>query len=237
MLASEQKPDLLAPMGSNANNDINQSSDIFNQSISPAPSNPFASQFFSPVSQQSLTPENTITTPAIDTNIINDSSIPEKPDILPNNSEQPIFITASNSDVEKVMPNNPIIDNPNMSKLLEVDTPDPQQKSLESSPLSNNLTTEEALPVTIAETTNIEPMHQVVGSMENQPIIITDYNKQYDPVLPESMVPQTPQIDFKQIINMIRDLNDKIEAYGYEIDTEEYDLTDIYQVIIKITKK
>lgn len=238
MLASEQKPDLLAPMGSNSNDNMNQSSDIFNQSISPAPtSNPFASQFFSPVSQQSLTPDNTITTPSIDTNIINDPSISEKSDILPTNVEQPIFITASSSDVEKVMPNNPIIDNPNMSKLLEVDTPDSQQKNLDPSLLSNNLITEESLPVTIAESANIEPTHQVVGSMENQPIIITDYNKQYDPVLPESMVPQTPQIDFKQIINMIRDLNDKIEAYGYEIDTEEYDLTDIYQVIIKITKK
>lgn len=240
MLASEPKPDLLAPMGSNSNsnNDMNQSSDIFNQSISPSPTtNPFASQFFSPTSQQSLTPDNTIVAPSFDTNINSDSIIPEKTDILPNNSEQPIFITATNSDVEKVMPNNPIIDNPNMSKLLEVNNQETQQINNEPTLLSNNLISDDTLPTTIAETANISPAHQVVGSMENQPIIITDYNKQYDPVLPESMVPQAPQIDFKQIINMIRDLNDKIEAYGYEIDTEEYDLADIYQVIIKITKK
>lgn len=238
MLASEQKPDLLAPMGSNNNNGMTQSSDIFSQSISPSPtSNPFASQFFSPVSQQSLTPDNTITNQSNDINLTNDAIIPEKTDIPSSNFEQPIFITASNSDVEKAMPNNPIIDNPNMSKLLEVDNQESQQNNLNQSIVSNSLTTDEPLPVTIAETANLNPAHQVVGSMENQPIIITDYNKQYDPVLPESMTSQSPRIDFKQIINMIRDLNDKIEAYGYEIDTEEYDLNDMYQVIIKITKQ
>lgn len=238
MLASEQKPDLLAPMGSNNNNGMTQSSDIFSQSISPSPtSNPFASQFFSPVSQQSLTPDNTITNQSNDINLTNDAIIPEKTDIPSSNLEQPIFITASNADVEKAMPNNPIIDNPNMSKLLEVDNQESQQNNLNQSIVSNSLTTDEPLPVTIAETANLNPAHQVVGSMENQPIIITDYNKQYDPVLPESMTSQSPRIDFKQIINMIRDLNDKIEAYGYEIDTEEYDLNDMYQVIIKITKQ
>ncbi len=68
-----------------------------------------------------------------------------------------------------------------------------------------------------------------------QPIIITDYSKQYDPVLPESAKP-VERVDFKKIIGLVRQLNDTIEKCGYSIDTEEYDLEDEYQVIIKINK-
>ena len=69
-----------------------------------------------------------------------------------------------------------------------------------------------------------------------QPIIITDYNKQYDPVLPASEKP-VEKVDFKQIINLIREVNDTIEKCGYTIDTEEYDLENEYQVIFKINKE
>ena len=68
-----------------------------------------------------------------------------------------------------------------------------------------------------------------------QPIIITDYSKQYDPVLPQSQQP-VEKIDFKQIISLIRDVNDTIEKCGYTIETEEVDLEDEYQVVFKINK-
>ena len=67
------------------------------------------------------------------------------------------------------------------------------------------------------------------------PIIITDYNKQYDPVMPEE-TNKTPDIDFKTIINLIRQCADTIEKCGYKIDTEEYDLEGKYQVVFKIDK-
>lgn len=70
---------------------------------------------------------------------------------------------------------------------------------------------------------------------EVRPIIITDYSKQYDPVLPEHQQ-KAEKIDFKQIINLIRDVTSTIEKCGYELDTEEYDLEDTYQVIFKINK-
>ncbi len=69
-----------------------------------------------------------------------------------------------------------------------------------------------------------------------QPIIITDYNKQYDPVLPASAQP-VEKVDFKQIINLIRELNNTIEKCGYTIETEEYDLEKEYQVVFKINKE
>ena len=69
-----------------------------------------------------------------------------------------------------------------------------------------------------------------------QPIIITDYNKQYDPVLPESSIPTVEKVDFKEIINIIRECSTKIEQFGYKIDVEEYDLSTTYQVVFKIEK-
>ena len=69
-----------------------------------------------------------------------------------------------------------------------------------------------------------------------EPIIITDYSKQYDPVMPEQSQPETPKISFREVINLIRECSDKIESYGFKIDVEEYDLTNMYQVIFKIEK-
>ena len=69
-----------------------------------------------------------------------------------------------------------------------------------------------------------------------EPIIVTDYSKQYDPVMPESQ-PKAPDIDLKTIINLIRQCSDTIEKCGYKIDTEEYDLENMYQVVFKIDKR
>lgn len=69
-----------------------------------------------------------------------------------------------------------------------------------------------------------------------EPIIITDYSKQYDPILPSSLNQAAEKVDFKQIIGLIRQLTETIEKCGYEIDAEEYDLDDTYQVIFKIEK-
>jgi len=68
------------------------------------------------------------------------------------------------------------------------------------------------------------------------PIIVTDYSKQYDPVMPEQQQTKTLDIDFKTIINLIRQCSDTIEKCGYKIDTEEYDLENMYQVVFKINK-
>ena len=68
-----------------------------------------------------------------------------------------------------------------------------------------------------------------------EPIIITDYSKQYDPIMPETKI-ETPVVDFKEVINAIRECSNKIEKYGFKIDVEEYDLANLYQVIFKIDK-
>ncbi len=68
-----------------------------------------------------------------------------------------------------------------------------------------------------------------------EPIIVTDYSKQYDPVMPEAQ-PVQPKVDFKEVINAIRECSSKIEQYGFKIDVEEYDLANLYQVVFKIEK-
>ena len=69
-----------------------------------------------------------------------------------------------------------------------------------------------------------------------EPIIITDYSKQYDPVMPQTDLPATPKVEFKEVISTIRECSKKIEQYGFTLDVEEYDLENIYQVIFKINK-
>ena len=68
-----------------------------------------------------------------------------------------------------------------------------------------------------------------------QPIIVTDYSKQYDPVMPAASQP-LPKHEFKEVIDAIRECSQKIEQYGYVIDVEEYDLANLYQVVFKVEK-
>ena len=69
-----------------------------------------------------------------------------------------------------------------------------------------------------------------------EPIIIADYNKQYDPVLPPNPQDVQPVVDFKEVINAIRECSSKIEQFGFRIDVEEYDLANSYKVIFNIEK-
>ena len=68
------------------------------------------------------------------------------------------------------------------------------------------------------------------------PIIVTDYSKQYDPIMPNTQVSVEAKPEFKEVIAALRECSNKIEQYGYKIDVEEYDLSTIYQVVFKIEK-
>ena len=122
------------------------------------------------------------------------------------------------------MPTTPIVEESLPSKFLEtVEVPavEPTTPVVEEKPEFNELAEAEAK--LDAKTDEISP------------IIITDYSKQYDPIIPNA-APAPERVDFKQIINLIRDVNSTIEKCGYSIETEEYDLEGIYQVIFKINK-
>ena len=89
----------------------------------------------------------------------------------------------------------------------------------------------------VQETTPVVPEIPVIPEVKlPEPIIVTDYSKQYDPVMPEIPSMVEPTVDFKEVINAIRECSNKIEQYGFKIDVEEFDLSSIYQVIFKIEK-
>ena len=52
---------------------------------------------------------------------------------------------------------------------------------------------------------------------------------------PSTPIQEGPK-QMKDVIRIIRDCNDIIESYGYRIETEEFDLETMYQVIFKIYK-
>ena len=91
-------------------------------------------------------------------------------------------------------------------------------------------------PADVIATAPIQEQPVVQAQPVQEPIIITDYNKQYDPVMPQAQVAPVQQVDFKEVINTIRECAAKIESYGYKIDLDEFDLTNIYQAIFKIEK-
>lgn len=68
------------------------------------------------------------------------------------------------------------------------------------------------------------------------PIIVNEYNHQYDPIMPDNSKNQ-PTIDFKSILSLIRKCSAAIENSGYKIETEEYNLDNLYQVVFKIEKQ
>ena len=70
----------------------------------------------------------------------------------------------------------------------------------------------------------------------SEPIIVNEYNDQYAPIMPKQQN-QQPTIDFKTIISLIRKCSQAIENSGYKIETEEYNLDNLYQVVFKIEKR
>lgn len=85
-------------------------------------------------------------------------------------------------------------------------------------------------------TTNVQPEPTQQFERVPEPIIVNDYNDQYDPIMPKQQN-QQPTIDFKTIISLIRKCSQAIENSGYKIETEEYNLDNLYQVVFKIEKQ
>ena len=108
---------------------------------------------------------------------------------------------------------------------------EPIQTQVEETPAQeSNVTLDGFTTSPVQENTFVQP------EVKPEPIIITDYNKQYDPVMPAQEIDMAPHASFKDVIAAIRECADKIESYGYKIDVDEFDLTNIYQAIFKIEK-
>ena len=151
-------------------------------------------------------------------------TVPQTPQVP---EQQPINISANNAK--------------NSTDLPWLSDPLFSQNDGNNSPLN----TSPIIDTTLNNNQNSNEMDSSLNNMNNvnaqrfetvkEPIITTDYNDQYDPIMPN--VNPEPQIDFRTIINLIRECSNKIEKYGYKIETEEYNLDSLYQVVFKIEKK
>lgn len=74
----------------------------------------------------------------------------------------------------------------------------------------------------------------IIPSYDENDIMENNYNYS-EPVKQQEPVAIEPTL--KDIITMIRNCADDIEKQGFELDSEEFDFQDIYQVIFKIKKK
>ena len=178
-------------------------------------------------------------------NPVNDigSSIPSAPIVEPQNDipsqhSNPFNDTKSNNLKDNSMGNNVVPNNNGKNNFRE-----PQQNSALSFTTSPIIDTTINNQVNNVSDLNNFDNNQSKPQMNNsqfeqipEPIIVNDYNQQYDPIMPE-VENQNPTIDFKTIINLIRKCSAAIENSGYKIETEEYNLDNLYQVVFKIEKK
>ena len=88
--------------------------------------------------------------------------------------------------------------------------------------------------------TNPEPLIQtpIAEAMSNQTIAVPSYSELDAELYNNPVTPTTGNTadKMKQAIDLIRECASKIEALGLEIETEEYDFEDMYQVIFKVNK-
>ena len=139
--------------------------------------------------------------------------------VVPTIDVQPIVETPSVPQTAPIM-ESPVVDNTQMTQ---------QSENLFSFGDINSTPSVET-PQPVVETPSIPEFKMP------EPIIVTDYSKQYDPVMPLTPENTTPIVDFKEVINAIRECSSKIEQYGFKIDVEEYDLANLYQVVFKVEK-
>ena len=158
-------------------------------------------------------------------------SVPQQPVVEPTPVVEPMQFSSN----EFTLPNdmNQINSSFNQQSNQLPDITIPETKPIVDSSSFSTDTTQSTLT---SQNTGISNSSSIQNSSLQEPIIITDYNKQYDPIMPTSLEHPIQKEDFKEVINAIRECSSKIEKYGYKIDVEEYDLAQLYQVIFKIEK-
>lgn len=112
---------------------------------------------------------------------------------------------------------------------------------------SINNSTKIGTPIIPAEAVEQQP-EEKIDNFEDDFESIEQFENEFVQIPEENLVTQQeyikennyihPQIsNFKDVLNSIRSCSDDIEKSGYSIETEEYDLEGIYQVVFKIKKE
>ena len=178
-----------------------------------------------PIVEQPVTPVPEINIPA--TEPIVEQPVTPVPEMnIP--TTEPI-VEQPESMIKETEVYNSITSNPEISSLSE--------QNLSSSPATDifnqELLNNKAKEPDVQELPSIN--QNELFETATEPIITTDYNYQYDPVMPKNKN-KVSKVDFREIINLIRSCSEQIEKSGYKIEVEEYDLTNLYQVVFKVEK-
>lgn len=230
----------------------NDTSFLFNNSNNTNEFNIFSTENSKPIDDNGQNQQDSMlfsTEPAAPTFINNNApiftQIPDKVapstnsiDVLENKSEEPMFVLFdddSNNSISQI--SNEINEEQVGNSYNET------SEKIHSEIDSNNQPAfgiSENEKLNTVDNNNIFNSDKVVmnaNNPEKSPIIISDFNRQFDPVMPSTEIETRPKIDMRSIINMIRNCQKEIENSGYEVQLDEYDLSDSYQVTFKIIKK
>ncbi len=171
---------------------------------------------------------NNFVSPTIDTT-------PARPTIEPAPVAKPVLEPQSEIEViEPVMPKIDLSKFENNSSL-----------NIGREPLINNTQSQPAPEPTPVAKPTIEPQPEPVvrPTIETKPepvaptpIIITDYDKQYDPIIPAKVEAEKNKVPFNQVLSNIRNAVSEVEKAGYPIDSDEIDLGSEYRIIITVKK-
>ena len=157
----------------------------------------------------------------------NDTSIPMQPTFEPisqntnSNSNQPEFIDnledqAVNMDFGS---NNVSSNNFNFSAIPNATIEQPQTPN-----------------EPVIQKVNI-PKAPTMSSTIDIPDFLNEETQELKPKMPENKQQPIRNINIRQAVDEIRQSTNKIENMGFNIDTEEYDLDQYYQIVIKISKE
>lgn len=181
---------------------------------------------------------------------------------VPFNSNEPSSIP--NNQIENTASDAPSNDNENSVELkpgrffniLNTDAAEEEENTEDtfaspSADAANNIfnqTFNQNLQTEPAPENNTENNSTYQNSVQENATNINPFNYASEPVtpyyeqtpqnqeVPEAASEEEPVMNLRDVINMVRDCADKIEKNNFEIDTEEFDFDDMYQIIFKIKK-
>ena len=187
------------------------------------------------VSSQPIINEPIIETPKVADQIVTPVNENIKDEVITSTPISSFNIPNIQPPVVETQPTNDF----NMFNIYSQNSVNPVDNSVPSfipeQPLGNVNIADDATPVQnnndIPLTNNIQAPIQAAP----EPIIVSNNDNQFDPIMPE-ISNKEPTLDFKTIINLIRQCSQTIEKCGYRIDTDEVDMGGRYQVTFTIDK-
>lgn len=132
-----------------------------------------------------------------------------------------------------------------VNPLPEIDIKEPEMPTIDLSTISSikeepSVSNEPEI-INVEPKVNVEPTPVVNNNINeyvnHEPILISDYEKQYDPIINTAPSYTVERIPFKDVLTSIRENVNDIERAGYGIDTDEIDLGNEYRIIITINKE